>query len=55
MFVYRLIAAGTLEEKIQQLQRAKAGLADAVLADGDAQGLQITPEDLLSVLSTGIT
>jgi hypothetical protein len=55
VFVYRLIAAGTLEEKIQQLQRAKAGLADAVLAGGDAQGLQITPEDLLSVLSTGIT
>jgi SNF2 family DNA or RNA helicase len=54
VFVYRLIAAGTLEEKIQQLQRAKAGLADAVLAGGDAQGLQITPEDLLSVLSTGI-
>jgi superfamily II DNA or RNA helicase len=54
VFVYRLIAAGTLEEKIQQLQRTKAGLADAVLSGGDVQGVQITPEDLLGVLSTGI-
>nr|WP_315254354.1 DEAD/DEAH box helicase [uncultured Duganella sp.] len=54
VFVYRLIARGTLEEKIQQLQRTKGGLADAVLAGGEAQGLQISPEDLLGVLSTGI-
>jgi superfamily II DNA or RNA helicase len=55
VFVYRLIARGTLEEKIQELQRAKAGLADAVLAGGETQGLQITPEDLLGVLSTGLS
>ncbi|MYM85182.1 helicase [Duganella sp. FT50W] len=54
VFVYRLIARGTLEEKIQELQRTKAGLADAVLAGGEAQGWQIAPEDLLGVLSTGI-
>jgi len=52
VFVYRLIAKGTLEEKIQELQRTKAGLADAVLAGGETQGLQITPEDLLGVLTT---
>jgi superfamily II DNA or RNA helicase len=51
VFVYRLIARGTLEEKIQELQRTKAGLADAVLAGGETQGLQITAEDLLRVLS----
>ncbi|MES2165302.1 MAG: DEAD/DEAH box helicase [Pseudomonadota bacterium] len=51
VFVYRLIARGTLEEKIQELQRTKAGLADAVLAGGEMQGLQITAEDLLGVLS----
>ena len=51
VFVYRLIAKGTLEEKIQELQRTKAGLADAVLAGGETQGLQITAEDLLGVLS----
>jgi SNF2 family DNA or RNA helicase len=54
VFVYRLIAKGTLEEKIQELQRTKAGLADAVLAGGETQGLQITAEDLLGVLSTGL-
>lgn len=53
MFVYRLIARGTLEEKFQELQRTKAGLADAVLAGGETQGLQITAEDLLVVLSGG--
>jgi superfamily II DNA or RNA helicase len=54
VFVYRLIAKGTLEEKIQELQRTKAGLAGAVLAGGEAQGLQITAEDLLGVLSANL-
>jgi len=35
VFVYKLIARGTLEEKIQELQRRKGELADAVL---DAKG-----------------
>jgi len=35
VFVYKLIARGTLEEKIQALQRRKGELADAVL---DAEG-----------------
>ncbi|MFA9216181.1 MAG: SNF2-related protein [Sphingomonadaceae bacterium] len=50
VFVYRLIAKGTLEEKIQALQRTKAGLADAVLSGGTLHDLQITAEDLLSIL-----
>jgi SNF2 family DNA or RNA helicase len=49
VFVYRLIARGTLEEKIQELQRRKSALADAVLEGGETQGLQITQEDLLSI------
>jgi superfamily II DNA or RNA helicase len=53
VFVYRLIARGTLEEKIQELQRTKAALADAVLAGGETQGLQITAEDLLGILGPG--
>jgi superfamily II DNA or RNA helicase len=53
VFVYRLIASGTLEEKIQELQRSKAGLADAVLAGAEMQGLQITPDDLIGILSSG--
>ena len=51
VFVYRLIARGTLEEKIQELQRSKAGLADALLAGAQTQGLQIRPEDLLGILT----
>jgi SNF2 family DNA or RNA helicase len=51
VFVYRLIASGTLEEKIQELQRRKAALADAVLAGGDVQGLQITHDELLGILA----
>ena len=35
MFVYKLIAAGTVEEKIQALQKKKGDLAKAVL---DAEG-----------------
>jgi len=53
VFVYRLIARNTLEEKIQELQRTKAELADAVLAGGETQGLQITAEDLLGILGPG--
>jgi SNF2 family DNA or RNA helicase len=49
VFVYRLIARGTLEEKIQDLQQRKADLADAILASGEAQGVQITPEDLQAI------
>ncbi|MBM2885950.1 DEAD/DEAH box helicase [Chromobacterium phragmitis] len=34
--VYRLVAAGTIEEKIVELHREKRALADSLLADGDA-------------------
>lgn len=37
VFVYKLIARGSVEEKIQQLQHSKASLARSVL-DGGAQG-----------------
>ncbi|MBY0241429.1 MAG: DEAD/DEAH box helicase [Burkholderiaceae bacterium] len=51
VFVYKLIAKGTLEEKIQDMQRQKAGLADAVLAAGEGQGIQITAEDLQAIFA----
>jgi len=35
VFVYKLIAAGTVEEKIIELQRRKSGLADAAVNDGN--------------------
>ncbi|MCL1887047.1 MAG: DEAD/DEAH box helicase [Betaproteobacteria bacterium] len=49
VFVYKLIARGTLEEKIQELQQKKADLADAILSTGEMQSVQITPEDLQTI------
>ncbi|WP_370599783.1 SNF2-related protein [Pseudomonas nitroreducens] len=46
VFVYKLIARGTLEEKIQQLQARKAALAAGVLEDGKNAGLQLQESDI---------
>ena len=51
VFVYKLIARGTLEQKIQELQRRKAELADAVLAGGATQDLALTQADLQAILA----
>ncbi len=51
VFVYKLIARDTLEEKIQEMQQRKAALAGAVLSGGDTQGLQITQEDLQGIFA----
>ncbi len=51
VFVYKLIAKGTLEEKIQALQQKKADLANAMLSDGAAQNLKITQEDLQGIFA----
>ncbi|MDB5919616.1 MAG: helicase [Massilia sp.] len=51
VFVYKLIARGTLEQKIQELQRRKAGLADAVLAGAAYDDLALTPADLQAILA----
>ncbi len=51
VFVYKLIAKGTLEEKIQELQRRKAELAGAVLAGGGAADLALTQDDLQAILA----
>ncbi len=46
VFVYKLICAGTVEEKIQQLQERKAELARAVLEGGSSQHLRFDEGDL---------
>ncbi|MBS1170109.1 MAG: helicase [Burkholderiaceae bacterium] len=51
VFVYKLIANGTLEQKIQELQQKKADLARAMLAAGETQNVQITPEDLEAIFA----
>ncbi|MEA5097515.1 MAG: DEAD/DEAH box helicase, partial [Burkholderiaceae bacterium] len=51
VFVYKLIANGTLEQKIQDLQQKKAELARAMLAAGETHNVQITPEDLEAIFA----
>lgn len=47
--VFKLIAAGTIEERIMAMQEAKRGLAESVLS-GASTSAALTREDLLSVL-----
>jgi hypothetical protein len=51
VFVYKLIAKATLEEKIQQMQRRKAELASGVLSGGDTQNLALTQDDLHAIFA----
>jgi len=51
VFVYKLIAKGTLEEKIQVLQQKKADLAQSVLAEGESQKMALTQEDLQQIFA----
>lgn len=46
VFVYRLICAGTVEEKIQAMQGRKADLARAVLEGGASTRLRFDEDDL---------
>lgn len=46
VFVYKLICAGTVEEKIQALQARKAGLAQAVLEGKESAKLHFEESDL---------
>ena len=46
VFVYKLIAAGTVEEKIMQLQARKAEIAGALFEETGASTIDIRPEDL---------
>ena len=49
--VYRLIAAGTIEEKVVELQQRKARLFHAVLDDGDAFSAALSADDIRDLLS----
>jgi superfamily II DNA or RNA helicase len=51
VFVYKLIAKGTLEEKIQLLQQKKADLAQSILADGETHKLVLTQDDLQAIFA----
>ncbi|WP_394133202.1 SNF2-related protein [Shewanella maritima] len=51
VFVYKLIAQGTVEEKIQEMQVHKQGLAERILSDTAQGPWKGSAEDLLSLLS----
>ena len=51
VFVYKLIAKGTLEEKIQLLQQKKSDLAQSILADGEAHKMVLTQDDLQAIFA----
>ncbi|MEX8059732.1 DEAD/DEAH box helicase [Microbacterium sp. 16-032] len=50
VFVYRLIAAGTVEEKVRALQHRKAALFDAVIDDEDAFAAALDADDIRGLL-----
>ncbi|WP_211463015.1 DEAD/DEAH box helicase [Collimonas silvisoli] len=52
VFVYKLIAKGTVEESIQLLQQKKADLARAMLSpEGETQNIGLTQDDLQAIFA----
>ena len=52
VFVYKLIAADTVEEKIMQLQAHKAALAGALFETAEAATIGLSEEDVTALLSS---
>jgi SNF2 family DNA or RNA helicase len=50
VFVHKLICKGTVEDRIQQMQRKKSNIAEGLLS-GATQGLTLTPEVLSELFS----
>ncbi len=48
--MFKLIAQGTIEEKIVELQEAKQDLAESVLGGETIGSAGVTKEDLLALL-----
>jgi len=51
VFVYKLIAAGSIEEKIVALQEKKAALADGILSEDGAAAVKFSPDDLQALFA----
>lgn len=51
VFVYKLIVAGSIEEKILALQERKAGLADGILSDDRAIRFKFGEEDVAALFA----
>ena len=52
VFVYKLIAAGTVEERILDLQAKKAHLAAALFGESPAAAASLSPDDLKWLMET---
>ena len=46
MFVYKLIAAGSVEERMLALQQRKQRLADGILGAGATQAAELSVEEV---------
>lgn len=53
VMVYRLVAAGTIEEKVMELKAKKSRLFDAVLDDGEMFDAALTADDIRELLDDG--
>lgn len=51
VFVYKLVVAGSIEEKILALQERKADLAASILSDDHAGAAKFTEDDLAALLA----
>lgn len=51
VFVYKLIATGTVEERILSLQERKADLADRLFAEASDRSQPLTPEEIESLFA----
>ena len=51
VLVYRLVAAGTIEEKVMALKQRKAQLFASVVDGGGFASAALTPEDVRALLS----
>jgi len=51
VFVYQLVVAGSIEERMLELQARKEALAEAVVGSDAAEAAKFTPEDLALLLA----
>ena len=52
--VYRLVAEGTIEEKVMQLKESKAALFDAVVGEGEFASAAMTAEDVRELFAPAV-
>ena len=52
--VYRLVAEGTIEEKVMQLKESKAALFDAVVGEGEFASASVTAEDVRELFAPAV-